>query len=243
MSPYSSLHPWTFTELLNALHLILQRSTFFSVYFAIGLWLYSQILLRHSPDESFPILPLFGDSHSQGILVPSWIISPYLTECAFPSRRGSPRWRRTCCIAFQEVSSSFTDRSCVAVPFFHSRENQERPILKNLLGCPDRSFSTTDFPGFWYQYRVISGLVDDTTESIFVVKFIIGLDFVVTRSSPDPCWARFAIAAVQAVELKWLMLNKLKKWFHSSRVKFPLVNVILWILLQNLSFPVVTLVL
>ena len=29
---------------------------------------------------------------------------------------------------------------------------------------------------------------------------------------------------MQAVELKWLILNKHNKWFHSSRVKFPLVR-------------------
>ena len=28
---------------------------------------------------------------------------------------------------------------------------------------------------------------DDTTEGILAVKFIIGLDLAVTRSSPDPC--------------------------------------------------------
>ena len=50
------------------------------------------------------------------------------------------------------------------------------------------------------------------------------VDLAVTRPSPDSCWARFAIAAVQAVELKWLILNKLNKWFHSSReIPFGLV--------------------
>ena len=34
-----------------------------------------------------------------------------------------------------------------------------------------------------------------------------GRHLAVTRSSPDPCWVRFAIAAVQAVEVKWLILN------------------------------------
>ena len=45
-------------------------------------------------------------------------------------------------------------------------------------------------------------LKKDTTEGILAVKFIIGLDLAVTRSSPDSCCARFVIAAVQAVELK-----------------------------------------
>ena len=50
---------------------------------------------------------------------------------------------------------------------------------------------------------------------------------------------------VQAAELKWLMLNKLNKWFHSSRVKFPLVRMsaswflvsmyLIWILESRLT--------
>ena len=49
-------------------------------------------------------------------------------------------------------------------------------------------------------------------------------DFAVTFSSPQSCCTLFAMASEQTVELKWLMLNKHKKWFHSSRVKFPLVS-------------------
>ena len=48
---------------------------------------------------------------------------------------------------------------------------------------------------------------DDTTDGVLATRFIIGFDFDVTRSSPDSCSARFTIAAVQTVELKWLMLN------------------------------------
>ena len=94
-------------------------------------------------------------------------------------------------------------------------------------GFPDRSSPATDFPGSWYPYEVLKGfdeVEDDTTEGILAVKFIIGLDLAVTRSSPDSCWSLFAIAAEQTVELKWLMLNKHNKWFHSSRVKFPSVK-------------------
>ena len=58
---------------------------------------------------------------------PSWIISPYLTECAFPSRRGSSRWGSTCCIISQEIFSGFPDRSCAAAPLFHSWEDQDWP--------------------------------------------------------------------------------------------------------------------
>ena len=52
---------------------------------------------------------------------------------------------------------------------------------------------------------------DDTNDGVLAIRFIIGRDFAVTRSSPDSCGARFAIAAVQAVELKWLILNKFNK--------------------------------
>ena len=58
---------------------------------------------------------------------PSWIVSPYLTECAFPSRRSSSWWGRTCCIISQEVFSDFPDRSCAVTSLFHSWEDQDRP--------------------------------------------------------------------------------------------------------------------
>ena len=52
-------------------------------------------------------------------------------------------------------------------------------------------------------------------------KFIIGFDVAVTLSSPASSCVLFDFASRQVVELKWLMLNKHKRWFHSSRVKFP----------------------
>ena len=55
-------------------------------------------------------------------------------------------------------------------------------------------------------------------------KFIIGFDFAVTLSSPESFCVLFDITSEQLVELKRLMLNKHKRWFHSSREKFPLVN-------------------
>ena len=57
------------------------------------------------------------------------------------------------------------------------------------------------------------------------MRLIIGLDFSVTRSSPESCCDLFDISSEQLVELKWLILNKHNKWFHSSRVKFPLVRI------------------
>ena len=55
-------------------------------------------------------------------------------------------------------------------------------------------------------------------------KFIIGFDFALTLSSPAPSCVLFDIASRLLMELKWLMLNKHKRWFLSSRVKFPLVS-------------------
>ena len=55
-------------------------------------------------------------------------------------------------------------------------------------------------------------------------KFIIGFDFAVTLSSTESSCVLSGITSEQSVELKWLTLNKHKRWFHSSRVKFPLVK-------------------
>ena len=43
------------------------------------------------------------------------------------------------------------------------------------------------------------------------IKFIIGLDFAVTLSSPDSFCVLFDITSEHSAELKWLMLNKHKK--------------------------------
>ena len=92
---------------------------------------------------------------------------------------------------------------------------QVSPIDRHLQQIfQDFDIHTRSSPGF-------DKVEDDTTEGILAVKFIMGRDFAVTRPSPEFCWARFAIAAMQAVELKWLISNKFNKWFHSSRVKFP----------------------
>ena len=55
-------------------------------------------------------------------------------------------------------------------------------------------------------------------------KFIIGFDFAVTLSSPESFCVLFDITSEPSVELKWLMVNKHQRSFHSSRVKFPLVS-------------------
>ena len=75
---------------------------------------------------------------------------------------------------------------------------------------------------------VFPGLSDAVEASTFgsltlyrETKFIIGFDFVVTLSSPA---SSFDIALHLLMELKWLMLNKHKRWLPSSRVKISLVS-------------------
>ena len=78
-------------------------------------------------------------------------------------------------------------------------------------------------------------------------EFIIGIDFAVTLSSPASSCVLFDIALTLLMELKWLMLNKHKRCFHSSRVKFPFVSMsaswflvsiyLIWILGSKLILP------
>ena len=83
-------------------------------------------------------------------------------------------------------------------------------------------FQTWFSPGFQMQSRQARS---DPLHGISIPKSsIIGFDFAVTLSSPASCCVLFDIALRLLMELKWLMLNKHKRWFHSSRVKFPLVS-------------------
>ena len=84
---------------------------------------------------------------------------------------------------------------------------------------------------FWLSDLVFSKLSDAVEANTFgsftlyrKTKFIIGFDFAVTLSSPASSCVLFDIASRLLMELKWLMLNKHKRWFHSSHVKFPFVN-------------------
>ena len=76
--------------------------------------------------------------------------------------------------------------------------------------------------------RVFSDAVEASTFGSLTrhldTKFIIGFDFAVTLSSPASSCVLFDISSHWLMELKWLMLNKHKRWFHSSRVKFPPVS-------------------
>ena len=77
------------------------------------------------------------------------------------------------------------------------------------------------FPGL---SDAIEDSADGALSLLRAIKFIIGLDFAVTRSSPDSFCVLFDITSEHSAELEWLMLNKHKRRFHSSRVKLPLVS-------------------
>ena len=104
-----------------------------------------------------------------------------------------------------------------------------RPILVSIplwTGC-----SFYGLRGNWLSDLVfprVSDAIEASTSGVLSLhretKFIIGFDFAVTLSSPASSCVLFDITSEQSVELKWLMLNKHKRWFHSSRVDFPLVR-------------------
>ena len=82
--------------------------------------------------------------------------------------------------------------------------------------------------GSWLSYLVCPGLCDAVEASTSGVlslhretKFIIGFDVAATLSSPESFCVPFDITSEQLVGLRSLMLNKHKRWLHSSRVKFP----------------------
>ena len=67
-----------------------------------------------------------------------------------------------------------------------------------------------------------------------VTRFNVGFDFATILSSPFSSCILFAIVSRQLVELefweqqiklKWMMLKKWRRLYHSSRVKFPFVNI------------------
>ena len=80
-----------------------------------------------------------------------------------------------------------------------------------------------------YRFSTVEELVE-TMKARFIV---VGFDFATTLSSPSCSCILFAIVLRQLVKLKfweqqsklkWLILNRWRRFFHPSRVKFPLVN-------------------
>ena len=96
---------------------------------------------------------------------------------------------------------------------------------------PTRRLEALSVPGL---LDAIGLFTDEELEATELVKFIaVGLDFA-TILFPSFCSCiLFAILLVQLIKLKflaqqreltWLMLNKWRRLFHSSRVKLPLVK-------------------
>ena len=95
-----------------------------------------------------------------------------------------------------------------------------------LLFCDAAQFASSEeidfhvwvFPGL---YDAVEGSIWGILSLLRAIKFIIGFDFAVTLSSPDSFCVLFDITSEHSAELKWLMLNKHKRWFHSSVWNFP----------------------
>ena len=113
---------------------------------------------------------------------------------------------------------------------FHSEEVDE---LASSTGLPVLVCCTFNgLRGTFWLSDVVSPRFSDAVEASTVgsltrhldAKFIIGVDFAVTLSSPASSCVLFDIALHLLMELKWLMLNIHKRWFHSSRVKVPFVS-------------------
>ena len=77
-------------------------------------------------------------------------------------------------------------------------------------------FASSEEIGFrvWFSPR-LSDAVEASSSRVLSLhhetKFIIGVDFAVTLSSPESLCVLFDITSEQSVELKWLMLNKHKR--------------------------------
>ena len=231
MSSNSSSQSWTFPKLMSAFLQNLKRSTFFSDFFRT--W---SITLFTNFAASLPMTKVSDCLFLQinTISLPRSITN-YLSE--FYGLRISVEknisMMRTNLLhripgGFIRIPWSINRRSLtfpllrrqrMSIIFFWSTCWGESVRFPWSIICHNR------FPRILIFISCLPGfdeVQDDTTEDILAVKFITGLDFAVTRSSSDSCWTRFVIAAEQIVELKWLMLNKFIKWFHSSRVKLPL---------------------
>ena len=146
MSLHASSQPWTFPKLKNVSLFRLQRWTFFSVFLHLILTWFTNDL--DSTDisnsvSSFPMTNCWGLTSSWELISGrpdlSRNVSSFLTDCAVPSRRVSPRWGRTCCAILQEASSSCV-RLTLSSPLLKKTKHGRNPILNNLLpsGCPDR---------------------------------------------------------------------------------------------------------
>ena len=124
--------------------------------------------------------------------------------------------------ALHQVSTleKTTCRQCSILSILLSNFHHKSPVL----GC----CSFHELRGNWLSCLVCPGLSDAVEASTLgfltlhrETKFIIGFDSAVTPSTPDSFCVLVDITSRQLVELKWQMFNEHKRWFHSSRVRFP----------------------
>ena len=137
-------------------------------------------------------------------------------------RHESPRTLAPFCIFLPHLRT----RRCVIL-IWVSRYGFPRTLLKNqpyLNKCSEYHPWSLDAFGL--------STVEELA-SVFETRFNAGFDFATILSSPYPCCIIFAIVFgqlaelkfwEQQTELKWLILHKWRRLFHSSRVKLPFVN-------------------
>ena len=176
--------------LLNAPHLNLHRSTFFSVHFALGFFVHKFCCVT-SHDESFGICLFL-------------VISTIKLSRSLRILRNAHFRREEHLHDEDKLVAPHSKKFCQVSPInrapspnfstFEKIKNDHNTILNNLLGRVYQVSSIDHLPQQisqpWYSYHdfpVFNEVEDDTTEGILAVKFIIGLDFAVTRSSPDSC--------------------------------------------------------
>ena len=132
-------------------------------------------------------------------------------------RYESPRTLVQNCIFLPHLRA----RSCVLIVFSRYRSPCALPIW--MTGCPEYPLT------FRRNWTLHSRRTCQASEA----RFNVGFDFATILPSPFSSCILFAIVSGQPIELtfwsqqmklKWLMLNKWRRLFHSSRVKFLFVS-------------------
>ena len=198
-----------------------QSATFDILFFALDLVLCSQILLRHLPWRKFRNLPLFVHEQYQ--------VAPINHESSLRTMRDA-HFRREENLHYENEFVALHSKKFYKVSRSIVRRSSTFPLVKKLRTIIIRFWVTCwgefirfprsivyhsrfprilifvpCFPRAWWSRR---------RHDRWHLRCQIhhrSCFFALARSSPGSCWARFAIAAMQAVELKWLILNKLNK--------------------------------
>ena len=121
---------------------------------------------------------------------------------------------------FQNEVLAVTRETCLRRSLWANNGSPLSIVLLNLRTQRSLTF-VSGFPKF---SDAVEDSADGALSLLRAIRFIIGPDFAVTLSSLDSFCVLFDIPSEHSARLKWLLLNKHKRWFHSSRVKFPLVS-------------------